>query len=259
MSDSSASSSSSSSAVRVGAWLSMGSPVIAEIAAACGYDWALLDLEHGCESEAAVPSQLRAMRGGTTAAIVRVGAPHADLISRVLDWGARGIMVPHVNSAEAAEACVQAMHYPPRGKRGISRSARVYGYGLAVPDSAPEPPLFLAQIETIEGVENAVAIAAVDGVDVLFVGPADLQFDLRARPGLIKESYEDCLRHVVATATEAGKLSGILVRNKSDLPKMLALGFTYVAVDSDLAILRGGLVKNLQAARVASQSEAPGE
>lgn len=239
----------SPSSVRLGTWLSIGSPVIAELASGCGYDWVLLDLEHGCDTETAIPSQLRAMKGTNTSAIVRVGAPHPDLIGRVLDWGARGIMVPHVNSAAAAEECVQAMHYPPRGKRGISRSARAYGYGLQLPDSAPEPPLFMAQIETIEGVEQAASIATVDGVDVLFVGPADLQFDLRARPGLIAEDYEACLKHVVTVAAAAGKESGILVRNSADLGKLLKLGFTHVAMDSDLALIRTGFQKALQSAR----------
>ena len=236
-------------APRFGTWLSVGSPVIAEIAAGCGYEWALFDLEHGCESEAALPSQLRALRGSSMKAIVRVGAPYPDLIGRVLDWDAHGIMVPHVNSAEAAQACVQAMRYPPHGKRGISRSARAYGYGLQLPDTAPEPPLFMAQIETIEGVEHSAAIAAVDGVDVLFVGPADLQFDLRARPDLLKGSYNACLKHISSVARAAGKQSGILVRNPADLPKLMKLGYSHLAMDSDLAIIRTGLQKALQGAR----------
>ena len=92
--------------LRLGTWLSIGSPAIAELAGLCGFDWVLLDLEHGCETEAALPNQIRALRGSHTQAIVRVGAPHPDLISRVLDWGANGIMVPHVNSAAQAEATI---------------------------------------------------------------------------------------------------------------------------------------------------------
>ncbi len=245
--------------IRLGTWLSIGSPVIAELAAGVGYDWVLMDLEHGCESEAAIPSQLRALRGSATSAIVRVGAPHPDLIARVLDWGARGIMVPHVNSADMALECVEAMHYPPVGKRGISRSARVYGYGLEVPDAAPAPPVFMAQIETIEGVEHAASIAAVDGVDVLFVGPADLQFDLRARPGLIAESYEECLTHVVTIAKAAGKEAGILVRKASDLPALLAMGFTCLAMDSDLALIRNGMLLGLEKAKKAVAGQGRGE
>ena len=94
----------------IGTWLSVGSPVIAEVAALCGFDWVLLDLEHGSAPEAAIPDQLRALRGSQTKGIVRVGAPHPDLIARVLDWGADGVMVPHVNSV--AEAAAQPATTP---------------------------------------------------------------------------------------------------------------------------------------------------
>lgn len=242
-------------ATRLGTFLSVGSPVIAELAADCGYDWLLFDFEHGCVGESSIPDLLRALGGSATHAIVRVGAPHPDLIGRVLDWGSKGIMVPHVNSAAEAEQCVQAMHYAPRGKRGFSRSARAYGHGLRPPEQAADipSPLFMAQIETIEGVEQAEAIAAVVGVDVLFVGPADLQFDLKARPSKATRDYETCLKHVAAVAAQAGKACGILVRDAGDVRKFVELGYGYIAVDSDLAILRKGLQQGLEAARGVSR------
>ncbi|MCF7818924.1 MAG: hypothetical protein K9M54_13690 [Kiritimatiellales bacterium] len=221
-----------------GTFLSIGSPVITELAAECGFDWLLLDMEHGFGSEESLFAQLLAIRGTSAAAIVRVGAPHPDLILRVLDRGADGIMVPHVSSVADAEACVQAAHYPPRGRRGYSRSTRSRRYGLS-PEETP-PPLIIAQIETIEGIENVRGIAAVDGIDVLFVGPADLQFDLKARPERGGFTYSACLEAVVAAAAEAGKQCGILIRNPSDLQELKRLGFTFLAMDSDLAILRKG-------------------
>lgn len=222
----------------LGTWLSLGSPVVAELAAMSGFDWLLFDLEHGCSTEAALLPQLQAVRGTGAAAIVRVGAPQADLIGRVLDWGADGIMVPHISSAQEAAACVRAMRYPPLGERGVSRSVRAYGYGLR--PFEPAAPLFMAQIETIEAVERAAEIAQVDGVDVLFVGPADLQFDLLARPERAVRDYADCLAHVSAVAAAAGKLCGLLLRDRADLPRMLELGFTHLAIDSDLGLLRAG-------------------
>lgn len=231
----------------IGTWLSVGSPVIAELAAACGYDWVLMDLEHGCESEAALPNQLRALRGSATRGIVRVGAPHPDLIARVLDWGAHGLMVPHVNTAAEAEAIVQAARYSPRGHRGFSRTVRVYDYGLNPPTDQTPPPAILAQIETVQGVENAAAIAAVDGIDTLFVGPADLGHDIKARKSTL--AYESCLETVVKAARDHGKACGILIRQPQDLPKMAALGFTWLAIDSDLSILRENFSKTLAAAR----------
>lgn len=222
----------------LGTWLSLGSPVVAELAATSGFDWLLFDLEHGCGTETALLPQLQAIRGTAAAAIVRVGAPQADLIGRVLDWGADGIMVPHISSAEEAAACVRAMRYPPLGERGVSRSVRAYGYGLR--PFEPAAPLFMAQIETIEAVERAAEIAQVKGVDVLFVGPADLQFDLQARPEKAVRDFAACLVHVAAAAAAAGKAGGLLLRDRTDLPRMLELGFTHIAIDSDLGLLRAG-------------------
>ena len=223
---------------RIGTWLSTGSPVIAELAALSGFDWVLLDLEHGNESEAALPNQLRALRGSRTRGIVRVGATHADLIARVLDWGAHGIMVPHVNSAAEAEGIVQSAHYAPRGQRGLSRSVRAYDYGLNPPGDAMPAPLIMAQIETVEAVQHAVEIASVDGIDVLFIGPSDLQFDLKHHADSSAGDYAQCLRTVVAAAKDAGKSAGILVRDVADLQPHHDLGFTHIAVDLDIAILR---------------------
>lgn len=226
------------SRLQLGTWLSLGSPVVAELAATSGFDWLLFDLEHGCGTEATLLPQLQAIRGTAAAAIVRVGAPQADLIGRVLDWGADGIMVPHISSAEEAAACVRAMRYPPLGGRGVSRSVRAYGYGLR--PFAPAAPLFMAQIETIEAVERAAEIAQVDGVDVLFVGPADLQFDLQARTEKATRDFAACLAHVAVSAAAAGKACGLLLRDRAELPRMLELGFTCIAIDSDLGLLRAG-------------------
>jgi 2-dehydro-3-deoxyglucarate aldolase/4-hydroxy-2-oxoheptanedioate aldolase len=233
---------------QLGTFLSIGSPVIAELAALSGFDWVLFDLEHGSGTEATLPDQLRALRGSRTQGIVRVGAPHADLIARVLDWGAQGIMVPHVNSAAAAEAIVRAAHYAPRGARGYSRSVQAHAFGLRPPEETPAP-IVMAQIESIEGVNQAADIARVDGVDVLFVGPADLQFDLKNRAASAPPDFEQCLRIVVTAAKDAGKEAGILVRDRSDLPRLRELGFTRLAVDSDLSILRKAWQQTLEEAR----------
>jgi 2-keto-3-deoxy-L-rhamnonate aldolase RhmA len=221
----------------LGTWLSVGSPVIAELAAVCGLDWVLLDLEHGCGSDADVPDQLRALRGGPTRGIVRVPGDRPDLVARVLDQGADGVMVPHVDRAEQAERLVRAASYPPRGQRGVSRTVRAHDYGLRPLDGRPAPML-IAQIETLDAVDEAAAIAAVDGIDVLFVGPADLQHDLAVRQPAAVPGFEDCLDRVVAAAHAAGKAAGILVREPGDLPRRAEQGFSFVAVESDVAILR---------------------
>lgn len=221
--------------LRLGTWLQTGSPVVAELADASGFDWLLIDLEHGCGTDAAVLPQLQAIRHA--AAIVRVGAPHPDLIARALDWGAAGIMVPMISTVEKAEACVRAMHYPPRGDRGLARMVRAYAYGL---EAETPPPIFFAQIETIEAVENARAIAAVDGVDVLFVGPMDLQLHLQTYPERTARDYLGCLREVAAAAESAGKASGLLLRQTDDYATYQALGFTRLAIETDITVLRDG-------------------
>jgi 2-dehydro-3-deoxyglucarate aldolase/4-hydroxy-2-oxoheptanedioate aldolase len=221
----------------IGTWLSIGSPVVAELAALSGFAWVLVDLEHGCGSESGVLEQLLALRGSHTRGIVRVGAPHPDLISKLLDLGADGIMVPRVQDAEQARAVVRAAHYAPRGARGYSRTVRTHAYGLRAPEETPSPQL-LAQIETLAAVRESDAIAAVDGIDVLFVGPADLQHDLLHGSGVNPPDYEDCLARVVNAARRAGKAAGILLRSPSELGLRIAQGFTHVAVQSDLSLLR---------------------
>lgn len=235
------------SEVKVGTWLSIGSPAIAELAAMCGFDWALLDLEHGCESEAALPNQMRALRSTKTKAIVRVGAPNQDVIGRVLDWGAHGIMVPHVNSVQDAFQCVRAANYPPLGRRGYSRTVPAYDYGLKPPDEGTKQPMIIAQIETLEGVEHAEEIAAVSGIHALFVGPADLTFDLKVHHSA--RSYEECLKRVVKAAKDHHKAAGILVRDVADFATLAEMGFNWLALDSDLGLLRKGYQSLLKTAR----------
>jgi 2-dehydro-3-deoxyglucarate aldolase/4-hydroxy-2-oxoheptanedioate aldolase len=231
--------------LRIGTWLSIGSTAVAELAGMSGFDWLLFDLEHGCQTEAALPDQLRALRGTPTQAIVRVGAPHGDLISRVLDWGAAGIMVPHVNSAAQAEHIVQAAHYAPRGHRGVARSVRVCDYGLKPPPTDSAKPIIMAQIETVEAVKHVDEISRVDGINVLFVGPADLQFDLTHHADPACGDFASCLQTVSAAARKAGIASGILLRELSEVSSHLEQGFTHIAVDSDLSILRKAWQKTI--------------
>lgn len=231
--------------LQLGSWLQTGSSIIAELADASGFDWLLIDLEHGCGTEAAVLPQIQVIRHA--AAIVRVGAPHPDLIARCLDWGAAGIMVPMVSTAEKARACVRAMHYPPRGDRGLAGMVRGFNYGL---HREMPTPVFYAQIETIEGVENARAIAAVDGVDVLFIGPMDLKLHLQSHPERTQLDYAACLREVAAAARQAGKACGLLCRQTDDFSELQALGFTHLAVETDITLLRESYRQVIQPFRV---------
>jgi 2-keto-3-deoxy-L-rhamnonate aldolase RhmA len=229
----------SPSPVQLGTWLSVGSPAIAELAGLCGFAWVLLDLEHGCAGESALPDQLRALAGSGTKGIVRVGAPQPDLIARVLDWGADGIMVPRVESAAEAEAVVAAANHAPRGRRGYSSTVRATGYGLR---PHPVAPLLMAQIENRRGVGAATEIAAVDGISTLFLGPADLRHDLEhghgTDTGELGLDFDGCLETVLAASRAAGTEAGILVRDPAEIAATAARGFSRIAVESDLSILR---------------------
>ena len=219
--------------LQLGTWLQTGSPIVAELADLSGFDWLLIDLEHGCGTEAAVLAQIQVIRHAE--AIVRVGAPHPEQIARALDWGAAGIMVPMVSTAEKAAACVRAMRYPPHGERGLAGMVRAFDYGL---HRDMLKPVFYAQIETIEGVQNARAIAAVDGVDVLLIGQMDLKLQLQSYPERTDLDFTACLREVAAAAKEAGKACGLFCRQTDDFAELQALGFTHLAVETDLTLLR---------------------
>lgn len=234
--------------LQLGTWLQTGSSIIAELADASGFDWLLLDLEHGCGTDATVLPQLQAIH--RAAPIIRVGAPHPDLIARALDWGAAGIMVPMVSTVEKAEACLRAMHYPPHGERGLARMVRGFDYGLRPAEAEMPRPVFFAQIETIEAVENARAIAAVDGVDVLFVGPMDLQLQIQSYPQRATRDYAACLREVSEAAKSAGKACGLLLRQADDAAALQAIGFTHLAIETDITLLRESYRNIVQPLRV---------
>lgn len=224
----------------LGTWLSIGSPVVAELAAECGFDWLLFDLEHGCGTESGLLGNLQAIKGTGAAAIVRISRHQPALILHALDAGADGIMLPHISSAAELEEGMRAIHYPPRGHRGVSRTVRTYGYGLHAPEdlNAQTPPLVLAQIETTRGVEQAQAIAAVHGLDGLFVGPSDLKFDLSIQTKPSSMTFEHCLDQVIQAARHRHIPCGILARDATQLPALKAQGFGHIAIDSDVALLR---------------------
>lgn len=227
--------------VNIGTWISTGSPVVSDLASCFSFDWLLLDLEHGSAPESQLPEIIRTIRNERVRIIVRVPDLNAATIARVLDWGADGIMLPHVSSAKEAQECVAAMRYSPFGKRGYSSTVRAYQYGLKPPvDPNIVETLFFAQIENYDGVRNVEEIAAVDGVDVLFVGPADLKLALKHQNGDQHIGFDDALKQVAEAALKHGKKAGILLRERSAYSDLRALGYDNIAIDSDLGILRKG-------------------
>ena len=229
--------------LNIGTWIASGSPIITEVIATTGVDWLLFDLEHNYMQESDVLANIQAVGNPNVKIIVRVDEFRPGLIARVLDWGASGIMMPHVSNAGEAKRVVEAMYFPPYGKRGFSSSARCFHFGKTTPQSMDEwkKPLFLAQIENYEGIMNVDEIAAVDGVDMLFAGPRDLKLDLSVRKNPEERiDFEVALRKIVTAAKNGKKQAGILTSADQDISELREIGFNAFAIGSDISILCDG-------------------
>jgi len=219
-----------------GTFLNLGSPLTAEMAGCAGLDWLLLDHEHGPGGDETLLHQLQAAAATPATAIVRIAANEPPRFKRALDAGAAGIMVPWVNSAAEARAAVGALRYPPRGIRGVAKLNRACSFGSTFEDyyaHAHEWLVTMTQIETPDGVKNAAEIAAIDGVDVLFIGPVDLTTSLGIPSQFDHPTYLDALRRISEAARAAGKASGILLHDPAQLPRCRELGISVVALGSD--------------------------
>jgi len=233
-----------------GTFLNTGSAVLAEMAGRYGFDWALLDMEHGSGSWGMLTHQLMALEGSKTAPIVRIPSIQADYFKRALDLGAHGLMVPNVNTVEEARSIVSFSRYPPHGTRGVALMNRSTQYGTKSTErleSAHENTLIIAQIESPTAIENVDAIAAVDGVDVLFVGPMDLSICMGIPRQFDNLEFLSATHKVVEAATRHGKASGILGFAPSDIPNSYTRGFSFLAVSSDGAMVASGMKELINA------------
>lgn len=233
-----------------GTFLNLGSPMTVEIAGLAGFDWVLIDHEHGPGGEDTLLHQLHAASATPTFPVVRIAQNETPRFKRALDMGALGIMVPYVSTVAETKAAVLAMRYPPHGIRGVAKFNRGAGFGGDFDEyykHAHERLVTVIQIETIEAINNVDAIAAVDGADVLFVGPTDLSYNMGIPDQLESPAFTDALMKVSDAAKRHGKAAGILVHNAALVPKMRELGYTFMALGSDGGAVRAGLL-NLVAA-----------
>ena len=236
--------------VLAGTFCNLGSPITTEIAGSAGFDWLLLDLEHGAGDQSELMHQLQAADAADTPAIVRIAWNEPWRFKRVLDGGAAGVMVPWVSTAEEAAAAAESMRYFPDGIRGAATLIRANGFSRRRDEylaAANDNLLTVVQIETRQAVDNAAAIAAVEGVDVLFVGPFDLSIGLGIRGQFDHPQFTEALEQVVAGARAAGKAAGILLQRTDQVAATVERGFTFIALGSD-----GGLVANGMADLAAS-------
>ena len=235
-----------------GTFLGLGSAVSAELCARVGFDWVIIDLEHGAGTEADLLPSLLAVSTTRTAAIVRPQSGERLRIGRALDQGAHGVMVPRVDLPEQAREAISFMRYPPDGTRGLALSTRGAGLGEGRHTDVVginQRIIGIIQIESPSAVEHSAEIAAIDGVDVLFVGPTDLSHSLGI-PGQFDDPiYLAALERVVAAADGEGKATGILLRDAGALPRHLDLGFRFIGLGSDGAFIADGARAVLRAAR----------
>src|SRR5919204_4326021 len=214
----------------LGTFLQLGSPVATEIAAQAGFDWLLVDLEHGAGSEAALLADLQAMSASSVGALVRVERGERLRIGRVLDAGADGVMVPRMASAEQAAEVATFLRYPPQGVRGVALGTRSAGFGrVAVGEVSTlnDNVVGILQIETVESIEAVDSIAAIDGVDVLFIRPSDLSVALGVPGQLDHPRYRGALDRIRAAARAHGKAVGTLLRNAQEVEAALREGMTF--------------------------------
>jgi 4-hydroxy-2-oxoheptanedioate aldolase len=242
-----------------GTFLNLGSIQAAEVCARAGLDWVLVDLEHGAGTEADLLPQLAAIAGagsGATA-LVRVEEGTRLRIGRALDLGAEGVMVPQVSSAAAATDIAAWLRFPPAGRRGVALFTRGLAYGAGGHDSVDArntEVVGIVQIESREGVAAAADIAAIEGIDVLFVGPADLSHALGIRGQLDHPDFEAAVRTVADAARTHGKAAGIMLWKAEEAARYVALGYTFFSLSTDGALLNAAIRGSLQAGRAASSS-----
>ena len=225
---------------QIGLWASLCSAPVAEILALAGYDWILIDAEHAPNDLATVLEQLRALKGGTATPIVRPAWNDPVLIKRYLDLGVQSLLVPWVQNAAEAARAVAATRYPPAGIRGVALIHRASGYGR-IPDylkRANDEMCVLVQVETREALGQLEAIAAVDGVDGIFIGPSDLSAAMGLLGGNRSPEMQTVFADAAARAAGAGKPIGILAPVEEDARRFLEMGYSYVALGSDAGLLR---------------------
>lgn len=234
-----------------GLWMSLTSPIAAEGLSLLGYDWLLFDTEHAPIDLGQVQPLLQAASAGMSSLAVRPAWNDKVLIKRALDIGAQTILVPFVQTAQEAAAAVAATRYPPHGIRGVAGSTRASRFGLATDyfEQANQQIAVLVQIETVEALANLEEIAAIPGVDGIFIGPSDLaaSFGHLGNPG--HKDVQAALQDAVKRLRALNKPAGILATNSADARRYRSWGYAFVSAAVDLGLLMRGAADVLKEIR----------
>lgn len=225
--------------VLIGTFLNLGSPLAAEACALAGYDWLLVDLEHGFGGEDALLGQLLAAESHGVSTVVRVETPERIRSGRVLDLGAAGVMFPRLEAASEVQQALGHLRFPPKGDRGVATYNRACGFGRRSEalQSADDRVLGIVQIESPAALQNLSSIAAVGGVDVLFVGPRDLSHALGIPGGYEEPVFKEALGRVIEACGAAGVAPGLLASSAEAAKRYVSEGFTFIGIGSDSSML----------------------
>ena len=229
---------------QIGLWLGFAEPYLADLAARAGFDWLLIDGEHAPNDIRSILAQLQAIAPSPSHPVVRL--PHGDpaLIKQVLDIGAQTLLIPMVDTAEQAEALVRAVHYPPRGIRGVGAAlARASAFGT-IKDylaTAGDEICLMVQIETRRGLAALDEIVAVDGVTGVFIGPSDLAADMGHLGNPTAPEVQQAVTGALARIRELGKAGGVLTSDPDFARRCLDAGGTFVAVGTDVGVFTNAL------------------
>lgn len=224
---------------QLGLWCTLSSAYATEVVAGAGYDWLLLDTEHSPAELTTVLAQLQAVSAYPVSPVVRPAANDTVLIKRLLDIGAQSLLIPYVQNAEEARAAVAATRYPPDGIRGVSALTRATRFGRVknYAREAARELCLLVQVETQEALDQIDAIAAVEGVDGIFIGPGDLAASLGHVGDLKNARVVDAVENAVTRIRAAGKPAGILTGDAAFAQRCIDLGTTFTAIGVDAGIL----------------------
>ncbi len=225
--------------LQIGLWSSLCNSIAAEIVSDSGFDWLLLDTEHSPNEIPDLMQQLQAVQRGTATPIVRPAWNDAVLAKRCLDIGAQSLLFPYVQNADEARSAVTSTRYPPHGIRGVASASRASRYGR-VPgylSKANEEICVLVQVETREALKELEAIAKVDGVDGVFIGPSDLAASLGHIGNPAHPDVQAAIKDAVTRLKAAGKPAGILTGNEDEARRYIEWGYLFVAVGSDIGLL----------------------
>jgi 4-hydroxy-2-oxoheptanedioate aldolase len=228
--------------LQIGLWCSLCSNIAADIVFDSGFDWLLLDTEHSPNEIPDLLAQLQAVRGGTATPIVRPAWNDPVLIKRVLDIGAQSVLLPYVQNPEEAKRAVASVRYPPAGIRGVAAASRASRYGR-VPGylkNADAEICTLVQVETRTALDQLEAIASIDGVDGVFIGPSDLSASFGHVGNPQHPEMQKTLEDAVARLKKIGKPAGILTGNEEEARRYIGWGYTFVAVGADVGLLARG-------------------